>query len=76
MNRMAQHERKKAEAFLVKKTGITPSGAARLSDLELAKSILATSGSRSGSNPNAIKIAARKLELECEVRRAREARQW
>jgi hypothetical protein len=65
-------DRKRAEAFLVRKGRASPAEAARLSELALAERVLAADGRRKVVAGQS--VAARKWEIECEARRMREAR--
>ena len=68
-----QRDRKRAEAFLVRKGRASPAEAARLSELALAERVLAADGRRYVVGPS-VAVRKRLLELECEGRRMREAR--
>ena len=64
-------ERKRIEAFLVKKGRATKSAAAGLSDEVLARRVIAACGRAVVSKDVAVAVAMRKLELESETKRGR-----
>ena len=66
---MSISHRKLLESFLASKTRISKAAASALSDVELARRVVAACGRGVVSKDVAVAIAMRKLELECEAKR-------